>query len=129
LTESVSYSAGGIAWNLLPFSALLELVAVLLFIANIGMTLAHPMLVWFGPEGVKPTLTLYWCVSSFPGTRRILIDAGLKTLAQAKELSRTLTLAEAARADDADLERIVSELRVFFSHHQPRPSGRTSDHN
>jgi hypothetical protein len=85
------------------------------------------MLVWFGPEGVKPTLTLHWCVSSFPRTRRILIDAGLKTLARAKEIPRTLTLAEAARADDANLERVVGELRVFFSHHQPRRSGPASN--
>jgi hypothetical protein len=128
-TESVAYSAGGIAWNLLPFSAFLELAAVLLFVTNLGLTLAHPMLVWFGPEGVKPTVTLYWCVSSFPGTRRILIDAGLKTLAKAKEIPRTLTLAEAARADDANLERIVSALRVFFGRHQPLRPGPASDHN
>jgi len=127
-TESIAYSAGGIAWNLLPFSAFLELAAVLLFVANIGLTLAHPMLVWFGQEGVKPTLTLYWCVSSFPGTRRILIDAGLKTLARVKEVPRTLTLAEAARADNANLERIVGELGVFFGQHQPRRPGPTSDH-
>jgi hypothetical protein len=126
-TESIAYSAGGIAWNLLPFSAFLELAAVLLFFANIGLTLAHRMLVWFGPEGVKPTLTLYWCVSSFPGTRRVLIEAGLKTLAQAKEVPRTLTLAEAAHADRVNVERIFDTLRVFFSHHQPRRPNRTSD--
>jgi hypothetical protein len=126
-TESIAYSAGGIAWNLLPFSAFLELGAVLLFFANIGLTLAHPMLVWFGPEGVKPTLTLYWCVSSFPGTRRILIEAGLKTLGQAKEVPRTLTLAEAARADNVNAECILDILRVFFSRHQPRRPNRTSD--
>ena len=128
-TESVAYSAGGIAWKLLPFSAFLELAAVLLFIANIGLTVAHPMLVWFGPEGVKPTLTLYWCISSFPNTRRILIDAGLKTLARAKGVPRTLTLAEAACADNASIERIVSDLRVFFSRHQPRRPSRTPDYN
>jgi hypothetical protein len=119
-TESIAYSAGGFAWRLLPFSAFIELAAVLLFVTNLGLTLAHPMLVWFGAEGVKPTLTLYWCVSSFPRTRRILIDAGLKTLAQAGEIPRTLTLAEATRADGANLERILNELRTFFSKHQPR---------
>lgn len=127
-TESVAYSSGGIAWKLLPFSALLELAAVLFFVTNIGLTLAHPTLIWFGSEGVKPTLTLYWCVTSFPGTRRILIDAGLKTLARAEEIPRTLTLAEAAQADAANIERILSELRSFFSHHQPRRPGPASSH-
>jgi uncharacterized protein involved in response to NO len=119
-TESVAYSAGGIAWNLLPFSALLELAAVLMFVANLGLTLAHPMLVWFGPEGVKPTMTVYWCIASVPATRHLLIDAGLRTLARAQEVPRTLTLAEAARADAASLDRILSELRLFFGRHRPR---------
>ncbi len=119
-TESVAYSAGGIAWSLLPFSALLELAAVLMFVANLGISLAQPMLVWFGPEGVKPTSTLFWCIFSFPATRRLLIDGGLKTLSQVKEIPRTLTLEEAARADDADLEKIIGRLRDFFAHHQPR---------
>jgi uncharacterized protein involved in response to NO len=125
--ESIAYSAGGLAWRLLPCSAFIELTAVLLFVTNLGLTLAHPMLVWFGPEGVKSTLTLYWCVSSFPGTRRILIDAGLETLAQAREVPRTLTLAEATRADGANLEQILSELRGFFSKRQPRQSRPASE--
>jgi NnrS protein len=121
-TESVAYSAGGFAWKMLPFSAFLELAAVLMFVANLGLSLVRPMLVWFGPEGVKPTLTLYWCISSFPATRRILIDSGLITLARVHEVPRTLTLAEAAQADGAPLHEIIQDLRVFFSRHQPRRS-------
>ena len=119
-SESVAYSWGGIAWKWLPYSAFLELAAVLMFAANLGLSLAHPMLVWFGPEGVKSTMTLYWCISSFPATRRLLVEAGLETLAQAQEVPHTLTLAEAARADGADLERVLKQLREFFSHHRPR---------
>lgn len=127
-TESVAYSVGGFAWNLLPLSAFLELAAVLAFATNIGLTLARPTLVWFGPEGVKPTLTLYWCVASFPATRHILVDAGLRTLARATEIPRTLTLAEAAQADAADIERILGDLRAFFSRHQPRHANPASSH-
>ncbi len=127
-TESVAYSAGGIAWNLLPFSAFLELGAVLMFVVNLGLSLAHPMLVWFGPEGVKPTMTLYWSVYSFPETRRILIDAGLKTLAGAKEVPRTLTLAEAAKADGVPLDRVLEDLGAFFSRHQPRRPSQPQSH-
>jgi NnrS protein len=127
-TESVAYSTGGIAWNLLPFSAFIELAAVLMFVANLGLSLARPMLVWFGPEGVKPTMTLYWSVYSFPQTRSILIDAGLKTLAGAKEIPRTLTLAEAAKADGVPLDRVLEDLRAFFSRHQPRRPSQTQSH-
>lgn len=119
-TESVAYSVGGIAWHILPFSAFLELAAVLMFVANLGLSLAHPMLVWFGPESIKPTMTVYWCIASFPATRRVLIDSGLNTLARAREVPRTLTLAEAACADDADIEKVLNRLRDFFKHHQPR---------
>ena len=127
-TESVAYSAGGLAWKLLPFSAFLELAAVLMFVANLGMSLFGPMLAWFGPEGVKPTMTLYWSVYSFPGTRRILIDAGLKTLAGAREIPRTLTLAEAAKADGVPLDGILEDLRDYFSRHQPRRPSQAQSH-
>lgn len=125
-SESVAYSVGGIAWKLMPFSAFLELAAVLMFVANLGFSIASPMLVWFGPEGVKPTMTVYWCTSSFPATRGLLIATGLRTLAQASEVPRTLTLAEAAQADDASLDRIIEELRLFFGRHQPRHTSEAS---
>lgn len=66
--------------------------------------------------GIEPRLPS----PRFKRTRRILIDAGLKALAQAKEVLRTLTLAEAARPDDANLERTSGEFRVFFRYHRLR---------
>jgi hypothetical protein len=126
-TVSVAYSAGVVARNLLPFSAFLELAAVLMFVANLGLSLARATLEWFGPEGVKPTMTLDWSVYSFPETGSILIEAGLKTLARSKEIPRTLTLAEAAKADGVSLDRVLEELRSFFSRHQPRRPSSTSE--
>jgi hypothetical protein len=108
----------------LPISALLELTAVVVFVVNMGLTLAQPQPAWFSPEGANPTLPVYWYVTSFPQTRSLLIDAGLKTLAQVREPPRSLTLAEAARADGADLESLLAQLRKFFSQRQPRRAER-----
>jgi hypothetical protein len=123
-SEAVAYSSAGIAWAILPVSALLELTAVVLFVVNIGMTLNQPTPAWFGPEGVKATLPVYWYVASFPKTKPVLIQAGLKTLARVREIPRSLTLAEAVAADSADVEQTLSELRNFFNQRQPRRVGR-----
>jgi uncharacterized protein involved in response to NO len=123
-SEAVAYSAGGAAWTILPVSALLELSAVVIFVANLGMTLKQPIPAWFGPQGVSATLPLYWYVTSFPKTRPMLIRAGLKTLARVRELPRSLSLAEAAAADGADLGQMLDDLRDFFSQRQPRRVGR-----
>ncbi len=123
-SEAVAYSSAGIAWAVLPVSALLELTAVVLFVVNMGMTLNQPAPAWFGPEGVKATLPVYWYVASFPKTKPVLIKAGLKTLARVREIPRSLTLAEAVAADSADVEQTLSELRSFFNQRQPRRAGR-----
>jgi uncharacterized protein involved in response to NO len=123
-SEAVAYSAGGLAWKLLPVSALLELGAVTVFVINLGLTLARPMPAWFTPDGVKPSLTLYWYVTSFPETRDLLISSGIRTLAKVRHPPRTLTLAEAAEADAADVDRVLARLRDFFGRRQPLRAGR-----
>ena len=55
----------------------------------------------------------------------MLIQAGLKTLAQVKEPPRCLSLAEAAEADGADMEAMLAGLRTFFSQRQPKRAGRS----
>lgn len=124
LSEAVAYSAGGILWNLLPLSAFLELAAVIAFVVNLAATVAQPMPAWFSASGISPALPLYWYVTSFPKTRPILIGAGLKTLAARRNVPRSLSLAEAAAADHADLNHLITELNGFFSQRQPRRVGR-----
>jgi hypothetical protein len=118
--ESVAYSTAGIAWKLLPVSAFLELAAVLIFVVNLGMTLSQPIPAWFSPAGVAPHLPVYFYVTSFPKAKRVLVDAGLKTLDRVRQVPRSLSLQEAAEADGADLQSLLAALRSFFESRQPR---------
>ncbi|HEV2388081.1 MAG TPA: NnrS family protein [Candidatus Acidoferrales bacterium] len=119
--ESVAYaSVAGPAWTWLPVSAFIELAAVLLFALNLGLTLAGPMPAWFVESSLRADLPLYFYVTSFPKTRPLLVRAGLKTLARAREVPLSLTLAEAARADGVDADALLGELRRFFKARQPR---------
>lgn len=124
MSEAVAYSAGGSLWSLLPLSAFLELAAVIAFVINLAATLVQPMPAWFSAEGVSPELPLYWYVTSFPKTRPILIEAGLKTLAVRRRVPRSLSLADAVTADGADLNALLIRLNEFFRHRQPRRVGR-----
>jgi len=123
-SEAVAYSLGGSAWNLLPVSAYLEFAGVLAFVVNMAGTLAQPLPAWFAAQGISGKLPLYWYVTSFPKTKPVLIQAGLKTLSIAKTAPYSLSLAEAAAADHADLNHLVSELNAFFQKRQPRRVGR-----
>lgn len=123
-SEAVAYSAGGPLWSLLPVSAFLELVAVIAFVINLATTLAQPMPAWFSESGVSAKLPLYWYVSSFPETKSLLVQEGLKTLADRHEIPRSLSLAEAALADGADLDHLIVQLNEFFSRRRPRRTGR-----
>ncbi len=125
LSEAIAYSAGGWLWSMLPISAFLELAAVAAFVVNMAATLAQPLPAWFSASGVSPKLPLYWYVTSFPKTRHVLIEAGLKTLAARREVPRSLSLAEAAAADHAYLDHLISQLKALFSRRQPRRVGRT----
>ncbi|MGH9360026.1 MAG: NnrS family protein [Terriglobia bacterium] len=124
LSEAVAYSSGGLLWSVLPLSAFLELAAVIAFVVNMAVTLTQPLPAWFSAGGVSPKLPLYWYVTSFPKARSVLIQAGLKTLAERREVPRSLSLAEAATADGSDINNLVSRLNEFFSRRQPRRTGR-----
>jgi uncharacterized protein involved in response to NO len=125
-SEAVAYSHSGLVWRVLPVSGVIELTAVCLFVLNMTLTMLQPLLAWFSPEGVQASMPVYFCVASFPKSKRLLIDAGLKTLATSREIPRTLTVAEAVAADGADLDRVMSDLRRFFAERQPRRRGRES---
>ncbi|MCL6506575.1 MAG: NnrS family protein, partial [Bryobacteraceae bacterium] len=120
-SEPLAYFASSSpAWTVLPVSALLELAALALFAVNIGRTLATPVPAWFGREQVKDTMPLYWYVTSYPATRSLLIEAGLRTLARAREVPKSLTLREAVEADGADLATVLDRLGDFFESRMAR---------
>ncbi|MDE3178924.1 MAG: NnrS family protein [Acidobacteriota bacterium] len=125
LSEAVAYSAGGPLWSLLPLSAFLELAAVIAFVINMAATLTQPLPAWFSASGVSPALPLYWYVTSFPKTRPILIESGLRTLAGKRNVPRSLSLADAVAADGADLNALLAKLNEFFAERQPRRTGRS----
>ena len=115
ISEPLAY--GGVLplfWNVLPISAFMELAAVLLFACNIGRTLATPAPAWFSREQIKDTMPLYWYVTSYPATRRLLIAAGIQTLAAVREIPKSLTLREAAEAEGVDSKAVVESLGDFF---------------
>ncbi len=123
-SEAIAYSAGGRLWSLLPLSAFLELAAVIAFVVNMAATLTQSPPAWFSVGGVSPKQPLYWYITSFPKTRPLLIEAGLKTLATRSDVPRSLSLAEAVAADGADLDRLLARLNEFFRRRQPRRAGR-----
>ncbi|HZT33555.1 MAG TPA: NnrS family protein [Bryobacteraceae bacterium] len=113
--EPLAYSGSApFAWRLLPVSACIELTAVLLFAWNLGRTLFSPMPAWIEAQSVHENLPLYWYVTSYPGTRRLLVEAGLQTLGQMRRVPRFLTLKEAAEADGVSWEPLVALLRDYF---------------
>lgn len=121
VSEPAAYSgAVAVAWRLLPLSALLELSAVLLFGLNLGMTLGSPVPAWLARKQVHAGMSLYWLVSSYPATRRLLAGQGLQTLARCASVPKTLTLGEAAAADGVDADRLVQAVWSFFESRMAR---------
>jgi uncharacterized protein involved in response to NO len=113
--EPVAYAGlAGFAWRVLPVSACLELSAVLLFAWNIARTAATPMPAWIEGRNVHENLPLYWYVTSYPGTRKLLEQAGMRTLGRVRRVPRFLTLREAAEADGIAWEPLVELLRAYF---------------
>jgi uncharacterized protein involved in response to NO len=108
-----------VAWKALPVSAFLELAAVLLFAFNIARSLATPVPSWFGHKHVNDRMSVYWLVSAYPGTRRVMIDAGLATLARAQQVPKSLTVREAAEADGVPADALVEQLGAFFDARLP----------
>ncbi len=121
-TEAFAYSSppGAAVWSILPISAFIELSAVLVFAANLALTLRQAPPAWLEPDSLSAELPLYWFVTSFPRTRALLIDAGLTTLARVKDPPRSLSLREAASAENLEVENVLRVLNQFFSRHQPR---------
>jgi uncharacterized protein involved in response to NO len=119
-SESLAYGFQNGAWKWLPVSAFIELAAVLVFAGNLMKTLLSPVPAWFEATSVRPDLPLYFYLASFPETRRVLLAAGLKTLARAREVPRSLTVAEAAAADGVPVELVLEHLRAFFASRQPQ---------
>jgi len=102
LAEPLAYSGiRAAAWKVIPLSAFAELAAVLLFAFNLAMRLATPIPSWFGRRHLNDRMSIYWLVSSYPATGRLLVEHGLVTLAAVAEVPKTLTLREAAQADGA----------------------------
>lgn len=121
VTESAAYGApGDWAWRWLPVSAFVELAAVLLFAVNLALTLAQSPPAWFRMDAIQGEMPLAWCLGAYPGTRRLLRRAGLCSLARFHRPPRSLTLAEAAQADHAELEPLLRELRAYFAVRRPR---------
>jgi uncharacterized protein involved in response to NO len=117
------------AWKLLPFSAICELAAVLLFGLNLAMSLATPIPSWFARKHVNDRMSVYWLIASYPPTRRILVDNGLVTLGRADVVPKSLSLRDAAQADRANLEVLIEKLGDFFESRLPpslRPPNRVS---
>ncbi|HET8550003.1 MAG TPA: NnrS family protein [Bryobacteraceae bacterium] len=108
------------AWRVLPISAVTELAAVVLFAINMIATLATPIPAWIGSRQVTDRLTVYWYVTAYPTTRRILAANGLTTLARSGSVPKSLTLREAAAADGASIERLLAALRQFFIRRRAR---------
>jgi uncharacterized protein involved in response to NO len=121
LSEPLAY--GGIAaaaWKALPISAFAELTAVLLFGFNLAMSLVTPIPSWFGRKHVNDGMSVYWLVSSYPGTRRILIGRGLRTLDRSPVVPKSLSLRDAAQADGVAPEILIERLGDFFEARLPR---------
>ena len=98
ISEPLAY--GGIvtsAWKVLPVSAFSELAAVLLFGFNLAMSLATPIPSWFGRKQANERMSVYWLISSYPATRKILVENGLVTLGGTDVVPKSLSLLEAAK--------------------------------
>jgi uncharacterized protein involved in response to NO len=121
ISEPLAYGeTAAAAWKALPVSAFAELLAVLLFGSNLAMSLATPIPAWFGREHVNDRMSLYWLVSSYPATRKILTANGLRTLGHADAVPKTLALSEAAHADGVASEILIAALGDFFESRFPR---------
>jgi hypothetical protein len=115
ISEPVAYGKTfPLAWHLLPVAAALEVAGVLAFAYNIGRTLATPVLTWIDDSAIDENLKLYWCVASYPETRRLLRQAGIETLGRVESIPWSLTLREAAEADGADWRRLAGLLKKHF---------------
>ena len=115
ISEPLAY--GGVlqpAWSLLPASAVAELIALLVFATNLAWTLMTPPPAWILRQSIHPGMKLYWFVTSYPGTRPLLIRQGLVTLERVTFVPKTLSLREAAEADGLDAGHLVGVLGDYL---------------
>ena len=115
ISEPLAY--GGhlpLAWSLLPASAVAELTALFLFAVNLAWTLLSPPPAWVLRQSIHDGMKLYWFVSSYPGTRALLIREGLATLGRVDAIPKTLSLREAAEADGVDPKYLVGVLADYL---------------
>jgi uncharacterized protein involved in response to NO len=115
LSEPLAY--GGrlpFAWSLLPASAVAELTALFLFAVNLAWTLLSPPPAWVLRQSIHDGMKLYWFVSSYPGTRAMLIREGIATLGRVASVPQTLSLREAAEADGVNPKRLVGVLADYL---------------
>ena len=115
------------AWKVLPVSAFSELAAVLLFGFNLAMSLATPIPSWFGRKHVNGRMSVYWLISSYPATRKILVENGLVTLGGTDVVPKSLSLLEAAQADKVSPDVLIEKLGDFFESRLARSLRRSSD--
>lgn len=127
ISEPLAYGdVVAFAWKVLPVSAAFELTAVVLFAFNIAMSLATPIPSWFGRRNVNDKMSLYWLVTSYPATRRLLIRNGVTTLGSGVDIPKSLTLREAAEADSVSPESLIAVLGDFFEKRLPPSVRRAS---
>jgi hypothetical protein len=114
-SEPLAY-AGVVAWSwsLLPFSAFIELFAVLLFAFNMLRTMATPIPAWFGREQIREAMPVYWYLASYPACRPALISAGLTSLSGGVMPSKDVTLRQAAEMHGVDCGELIDALGSFF---------------
>ena len=84
------------------------------------MSLATPIPAWFGRKQVNDRMSVYWLISSYPATRKLLVENGLFTLAHAAAIPKSLSLREAAEADKVSPDTLVQKLGDFFESRLPR---------
>jgi hypothetical protein len=92
-----TWSIDTVAWKALPMSAFAELSAVLLFGLNLAMSLTTQIPPWFGRKQVNERMSIYWLVTSYPATRRLLVEHDLITLAAVENIPKTLLLPRSLR--------------------------------
>ena len=69
---------------------------------------------WILRQSIHPGMKLYWFVTSYPGTRPLLIRQGLVTLERVTFVPKTLSLREAAEADGLDAGHLVGVLGDYL---------------
>jgi len=98
--------------------------AVVIFVANLGMTVKRLTPAWVGPNQVNARLPLYWYVTNFPEAKVLVGSCQPQDTRASARTTYSLSLGEAAEVDGADVEPLA-HLRTFFSQRQPKCTRRS----